>query len=184
MPLVQNELIGSAKALVRRRDAEAALALLHRIAAHVRPVMKRRSLRVGALEEFYPTNPGLLGINVNRGQTIRIRLRRPGDDTAFLEFDDLVGTMLHELTHNIHGPHDSAFYKYLDGLFDEYDRDRDAGFRPDGDRLGGAHAVVDLTSDETPVADADGPPWTCAACTLVNRPLALQCECCLSIRAA
>lgn len=31
-----------------------------------------------------------------------------------------MGTMLHELTHIEHGPHDSRFYAALDALSDEY----------------------------------------------------------------
>ncbi|KAJ1336768.1 hypothetical protein BSLG_006871 [Batrachochytrium salamandrivorans] len=79
----------------------------------------------------------LLGLNVNRGQVIRIRLRSAADDNRFLEFNDLIGTMLHELTHNVHGPHDAVFYKYLDELFSEYENAMDNGFCPDGNRLGG-----------------------------------------------
>ncbi|KAJ1330144.1 hypothetical protein BSLG_009674 [Batrachochytrium salamandrivorans] len=86
--------------LKRRDNVSVAQELLERIAAHVKPIIKSRHFRVGSLEEFYPTNPGLLGLNVNRGQVIRIRLRSAADDNRFLEFNDLIGTMLHELTHN------------------------------------------------------------------------------------
>lgn len=80
---------------------------------------------------------------------------------AFIDLDsELVGTMLHELTHNVHGPHDQAFYKvgaggavgpstnllwltklvprtsktkqYLDGLNDEYDHLRASGYTGEG----------------------------------------------------
>ncbi|KAH6592472.1 hypothetical protein BASA50_008088 [Batrachochytrium salamandrivorans] len=123
--------------LKRRDNVSVAQELLERIAAHVKPIIKSRHFRVGSLEEFYPTNPGLLGLNVNRGQVIRIRLRSAADDNRFLEFNDLIGTMLHELTHNVHGPHDAVFYKYLDELFSEYENAMDNGFCPDGNRLGG-----------------------------------------------
>jgi hypothetical protein len=39
------------------------------------------------------------GLNVNRGQEIRIRLRPADREGDFLPMEDLVGTMLHELTH-------------------------------------------------------------------------------------
>jgi hypothetical protein len=44
---------------------------------------------------------------------IRLRSARGG---AFLPYEMLLGTMLHELSHNIRGPHDAIFYKLLDEL--------------------------------------------------------------------
>lgn len=63
-----------------------------------------------------PRNPSLLGLNIGAGQEIRIRLRKPGRESEFLPYEALVGTMLHELTHNEHGPHDAKFYKLLDEI--------------------------------------------------------------------
>ncbi|WEJ95891.1 hypothetical protein PSN45_003422 [Yamadazyma tenuis] len=34
---------------------------------------------------------------------------------------DIVGTMLHELTHNIHGPHNDKFYKFLDKIKERFE---------------------------------------------------------------
>ena len=45
-----------------------------------------------------------------------MRLRRPRDEASFYDYDFVLGTMLHELAHNIRGPHDAAFYKLLDEL--------------------------------------------------------------------
>ncbi|PPR06605.1 hypothetical protein CVT24_001790 [Panaeolus cyanescens] len=60
---------------------------------------------------------------------------------SFLPENNLIGTMLHELTHNIHGPHDEEFYKYLDDLKEEfYDLQQSdyssEGFFLEGHRLG------------------------------------------------
>eukprot|EP00842_Homolaphlyctis_polyrhiza_P001458 jgi/Hompol1/2312/HPOL_001971-RA len=133
-----NEFIGGLRHLGGRADADRGLALLKRVAAHVRPIMKSKGFRVGTLEEFYPSQSSLLGLNVNRGQTIRLRLRSAGNDRQFLNFEDIVGTMLHELTHNIHGPHDATFYRYLDDLISEYEGLITSGsFQPDGKMLGG-----------------------------------------------
>lgn len=45
-----------------------------------------------------------LGININRGQKICIRLRPANDPNSFLPLEEeLIGTMLHELTHNHRG---------------------------------------------------------------------------------
>ncbi|ORY96128.1 WLM domain-domain-containing protein [Syncephalastrum racemosum] len=93
--------------------------------------MLRRGWRVRHLCEFFPKNPNLLGVNVNHGLKINIRLRPHYDDTMFLEYHDLLGTMLHELTHIVRGPHDAVFYKVLDELNDELDQLLITG----GDRL-------------------------------------------------
>ena len=37
-----------------------------------------------------------IGVNVNRGYKINVRLLPHYDDSAFLEYNDLLGTMLHE----------------------------------------------------------------------------------------
>lgn len=70
--------------------------MLKRIGTLVRPIMKARGWTVKTLREFYPTNPSLLGVNVNKGLEIRIRLRPASNKNSFLEFNDLIGTMLHE----------------------------------------------------------------------------------------
>eukprot|EP00250_Pteridium_aquilinum_P004580 c14788_g1_i1 orf=80-1162(+) len=131
------------KTLGRGRDAEARSLLLN-IAKQVQPIMRKRKWRVMLLSEFYPRNPSLLGLNVGAGQEIRIRLRKPGRESEFLPYEALVGTMLHELTHNEHGPHDAKFYKLLDEITKECEdlmakgiNGTAQGFDVPGQRLGG-----------------------------------------------
>ncbi|OZJ03788.1 hypothetical protein BZG36_03008 [Bifiguratus adelaidae] len=116
-----NELIGSLKPLKTKQRRDDALKLLQRMAANVKPIMKRRGWKVERLEEFFPKNPNLLGLNVNRTTKICIRLRPHFDENAFLDYDSLLGTMLHELTHIVHGPHDAKFYALLEELNKELD---------------------------------------------------------------
>jgi hypothetical protein len=87
---------------------------------------------VGVLKEFLPANHELLGLNVNHGQSISIRLRKSRNDlNSFFPYEDLLGTMLHEMVHIgdnllkmpllmnyilVKGPHDAQFYKMLDEL--------------------------------------------------------------------
>lgn len=114
--------------------------------------MKKRGWILPTLAEFFPSKPTLHGINVNRGQKICIRLRPAHDPHSFLSLDDsLIGTMLHELTHNVRGPHvsrflsashltpltsrrlqDDIFYKQLDDLWVEYDALRASGYEGEG----------------------------------------------------
>ncbi|KAJ2026699.1 hypothetical protein GGI06_000038 [Coemansia sp. S85] len=94
--------------------------------------MACRQWKVQVLREFFPTNANLLGLNVNRGQEIRIRLRPSHDPTQFLPYYDLLGTMLHELVHIVRGPHDAEFYRKLDELKSEAEVLLAKGYRGDG----------------------------------------------------
>jgi len=79
---------------------------------------------------------------VNRGQKILIRLRYPGDRTQFMPEEDVVDTMLHELSHIVHGPHDGKFHALWNQLRDEHEAlvrkgYTGEGFLSEGHRLGG-----------------------------------------------
>jgi hypothetical protein len=91
-----------------RDGAAEARALLESVAKQVQPIMRRRRWRVPVLSEFAPKNPNLLGLNVNRGAEVKIRLRParaalPGDEARFYPYNHVLGTMLHELVHIVHG---------------------------------------------------------------------------------
>lgn len=88
-------------------------------------VMVARSLVVGLLEEMDPDDRYaaiqakerggcLLGYNQNAGQTIYLRLRQ--DSGAFRPYEELIDTLLHELTHNLVGPHDINFWRNFSRL--------------------------------------------------------------------
>lgn len=117
-PTVNISNIGSLK---RFSDQEYANSLLHQVAKLVAPILHMNNFKVGTLCEMYPKNPNLLGLNVNRGQKILIRLRYHSNDKLFYPLSDIIGTMLHELTHNLYGPHDAKFYKFLDGLKKDFE---------------------------------------------------------------
>ncbi|KAF9976284.1 hypothetical protein BGZ73_008830 [Actinomortierella ambigua] len=124
--------VGSISCLKNKKNHEAALQILRRIATMVHPILKSRAWRVGALEEFFPKQGNLLGVNTNQGAKIQIRLRPPDAPESFYPLDDLVGTMLHEMTHIVHGPHNVAFYNLLKELNLEYDRLLDSGYQGQG----------------------------------------------------
>ncbi|KAK6462213.1 WLM domain-containing protein [Scheffersomyces coipomensis] len=112
-PVSNIEKIGS---LNKFPDKDYARDLLHQITKLVAPIIHENNFKVGTLCEMYPKNANLLGLNVNRGQKILIRLRYHSNDRSFYPLGDLIETFLHELTHNLHGKHDEKFYKFLDGL--------------------------------------------------------------------
>ena len=77
-------------------------------------------------------------MNTNRGACIQIRLRPAHDEHSFLPWEDILGTMVHELTHMQIGSHSAEFYKLMDELHDEVDKD--AG-RVGTEQFGAAGAV-------------------------------------------
>lgn len=135
-------LVNNFEHLSDKRRAPEALQALRKIASLVKPLMRQRNWRVGTLAEFFPPENNLLGLNINRGQKICLRLRHAGDDTQFLPIESVVDTMLHELAHNVHGPHDQHFHALWDKLRDEHQAlvmkgYTGEGFLGQGTRLGG-----------------------------------------------
>ncbi|KAK4174216.1 WLM domain-containing protein [Triangularia setosa] len=119
-----------------------ALHMLKRIASVVKPIMRARHWKVGQLCEFYPDQNNLLGLNYNRGQRILLRLRYAGDRSQFLPFEQVMDTMLHELSHIVHGPHDHVFHALWDQLREELEGlfmkgYTGEGFLSRGHKLGG-----------------------------------------------
>lgn len=138
---MQHPHIRNIAVLQRKPGKEDALKLLKDIADAVSLLMRENKFKVGTLVEFYPRDRSLLGMNVNHGQKIMLRLRDPLDEFRFLPWESLIGTMLHELTHNLHGPHDQRFYSKLDELSGRQWCIQQLGlkdnFMTSGNRLGG-----------------------------------------------
>ncbi|PTB55399.1 hypothetical protein M431DRAFT_83533 [Trichoderma harzianum CBS 226.95] len=132
--------------LAQFRRAGEALTILKKVASLVKPIMRSRGWKVGELVEFYPNQQNLLGLNVNRGMRICLRLRYPHDQNQFLPTESIVDTMLHELCHIVHGPHDAKFHALWDQLRDEWQGllfkgYTGEGFLSEGHRLGGRQAL-------------------------------------------
>lgn len=123
--------IGEIRALKRQSNKEEAEAILKDIASQVLPIMYKRKWKVKRLHEFFPTDKYLLGMNVNRGSKILVRCKylaahhslhadlivRPHHSpNSFYPRTELIGTLLHELTHMQIAPHNDAFYALLDEL--------------------------------------------------------------------
>lgn len=113
--------IGRIGSLKRYPDCDYAKSLLYEAARLVAPIIHEYKFKVSNLYEMFPKNANLLGLNVNYGQKIMIRLRPHHNDRSFLPMNEIVGTFLHELTHNKFGPHDKKFYDFLDKLKERYE---------------------------------------------------------------
>lgn len=75
--------------------------LLRRVTNQVQPIMRKRKWSVPIVNEFFPDQKNLLGLNVGGGggntSEIRIRLRYAHSPDSLIEFNNVLGTMLHEL---------------------------------------------------------------------------------------
>jgi hypothetical protein len=133
-PTELEPLFGRFVHLADRPRADEALKTLQKLASVVKPLMRTRNWYVGQLTEFYPKETVLLGLNVRTGQEIeiRVRLRYPGDANQFLPFEEVVDTMLHELSHIVHGPHDEKFHALWDQLRDEHEALLRKGYTGEG----------------------------------------------------
>lgn len=90
-------------------EPDSARALLTRLANDpaIRHVMRTHQFAVGLLTELAPhEQPHLLGLNVNAGQAIKLRLRTDRYD-GFRVYKDVRRVLCHELTHNVWGDHDN-----------------------------------------------------------------------------
>ncbi|KAG5363046.1 DNA-dependent metalloprotease WSS1 [Yarrowia sp. B02] len=125
------EFISNITVLKKRPGSEHALEIITRAARFVQPIMKNHGFKVGTLCEMFPKHANLLGLNVNHGQKVCLRLRQHYDDKMFLPFESIMGTLLHELCHNKYGPHNAQFYAYLKELEDDYYALKARGFTPD-----------------------------------------------------
>ncbi|KAJ2929671.1 hypothetical protein H1R20_g7430, partial [Candolleomyces eurysporus] len=88
-----------------------AKATLERLAADpaIRHVMQKHQFSVGVLTELAPhEQPHLLGLNVNAGQAIKLRIYTDRYD-GFRNYKEIRRVLCHELTHNVWGDHDNNF---------------------------------------------------------------------------
>jgi len=163
-------------------DAEA---LLKKLAGDpgIVKIMTERKFVVGVLEEMSPQEAqermaregkhgDLLGFNQNFGQKIVLRLRTD-DVKGFRPYYDLINTLIHELTHNVFGPHDGKFWALFRELKKDYDVFHDSWSRG-GRTIGGetAEIIDDSSDDDGPSmgggkVGGDAPPVTAAEARLI-----------------
>ncbi|KAL1794590.1 hypothetical protein ACET3X_006406 [Alternaria dauci] len=129
------------------RDGDA-LHMLRKAASMVKPMMRKRGWKVRTLAEFLPDEPQLLGLNINRTERILIRLRYHHDARQFLSMEQVTDTLLHELSHIVHGPHNADFNNLWNELRDEHQSllfkgYTGEGFLSQGQKLGGRRVPLD-----------------------------------------
>jgi hypothetical protein len=113
-------------------NPSAATELLTRLSEDpaVRHVMQMHRFSVGTLTELAPhEHPELLGLNENRGQTIKLRIRTDRYD-GFRLYSEIRRVLAHELTHNVWGDHDDNFKQLnsqLNREIAQFERDQKRG---------------------------------------------------------
>lgn len=118
------------------------------------PILRAHGWRVLEMKEFFPKDMRLLGLNVNRGQEVCIRFRRPTDRNSFFPLEAVVGTMLHELVHCKISPHNKTFWALYNTLVSE-EEERDLQRALGGHRLG-TQSYTATASRRYPLATAVG----------------------------
>ncbi|KAF8555673.1 WLM-domain-containing protein [Imleria badia] len=75
----------------------------------IRHIMQKHKFSVGVLTELAPhEQPHLLGLNVDAGQSIKLRIRTDAYD-GFRPYLEVRRVLCHELAHNVWGDHDNNF---------------------------------------------------------------------------
>ncbi|KAI0182007.1 WLM-domain-containing protein [Hypoxylon sp. FL1284] len=119
----------------------------------VRWAMRSHKFRVGLLTEMDPlahteaSHEGttrILGLNRNRGEVIELRLRTDAYD-GYRSYRAIRDVLCHELSHNVHGPHDANFWALCHQLEREVAR---ADWKSHGRAVGDAEYYDPEPSEE------------------------------------
>jgi hypothetical protein len=119
--------------------------LLERILTEFQPIIEQRKYNVRSVSEFCCCGDGLdsqlrrkkpkqsnnlLGYNQtswmsgggrsHKSHTIHLRLRHPANHNRFFLYEDVAGTMAHELAHCEIAPHNAEFNKLMDSILEQH----------------------------------------------------------------
>ncbi|KAJ3734931.1 WLM-domain-containing protein [Lentinula guzmanii] len=131
-------------------NPSSALDLLQRLSDDpaIRHVMQKHKFAVGVLTELAPhEHPELLGLNVNAGQEIKLRLRTDRYD-GFRTYMEVRRVLCHELTHNVWGDHDNNF-KELNSLLNREVADYEASVKTGTNVLGYSGEVYEPSGQDS-----------------------------------
>ncbi|PHH79991.1 hypothetical protein CDD82_2037 [Ophiocordyceps australis] len=132
----------------------------------IRSVMQRHRFTVALLTEMEPlsntetTHQGTtrtFGLNRNKGEVIELRLRTDSH-AGYRDYKTVRRTLCHELTHNVHGPHDAVFWELCRQIEREVEA---ADWKSGGQSVGGntSRYVISGQVDLEP-ANQDEGGWT------------------------
>lgn len=82
-------------------------------------ICKQHKWKVIRITEL-DVNYSALGININRGSEIKIKLKNVNN--IYYPWFELVGTLCHELAHNRIDEHSPEFYRFMDKIHDDIEK--------------------------------------------------------------
>ena len=115
--------------------------ILERILKEFKPIIQRRGYNVISISEFCCCGDGLdhvsetkmrkqpdnvLGYNMiqtyngHKSHAIHLRLRKPRNHNQLIPWEEVAGTMAHELSHCVYQNHGKGFYKLMEEILDEH----------------------------------------------------------------
>ena len=129
--------------------------LLVKSAKQCSMIMKKYSLYVDELRELdYKSSSMLWGLNEHEEDKIIIYVRLRSNSKMILEYESILGTLLHELVHNTIAKHDEGFYKLLKQYENEVYSLQSKGvygpgsFDSSGRRLGGMNKTNSILQNK------------------------------------
>ncbi|KAK3344163.1 WLM-domain-containing protein [Lasiosphaeria hispida] len=140
--------------------SERSMVFLQRLKADpgIKAAMRKHRFRVGLLTEMDPaeytsetheSTTRILGLNRNFGEVIELRLRTDAGD-GYRDYKTIRKTLCHELAHNVHGNHDSEFWKLTHEIEKEV---HDADWLSGGRTVGNEQYRPDTDGDASYVDD-------------------------------
>ncbi|XP_021720302.1 nuclear pore complex protein Nup153-like [Chenopodium quinoa] len=136
--------------------------ILENVVKQVQPILRKHKWKVEVLSEFSSSNPSHMGLNIGGGAEIKLRLRRPERKWDFFSDEQVLDTMLHELCHNEHGPHNADFYKLFDELRQECEESMARGTKGAGRRVDLSERRMGGSSQPPPLPFFRQNAWTAA----------------------
>ncbi|CAE6460867.1 unnamed protein product, partial [Rhizoctonia solani] len=109
-------------------------------------IMRSHKFTVGLLTELAPhEHPHLLGLNVNAGQSILLRIRTDAYD-GFRTYAEIRRVLCHELAHNVYGGHGDEF-KTLNSRLNREVAEYEQCVRAGSHMLSGSMPQADLSTN-------------------------------------
>lgn len=127
----------------------------------IRATMRKHKFTVSLLTEMEPlshtqtTHEGTsrtLGLNRNKGEVIELRLRTDAHD-GYRDYKTIRKTLCHELTHNVHSPHDRNFWDLCHQIEREVQA---ADWKSGGNTIGESSRYALSGADEEDYAEDHG----------------------------
>lgn len=93
---------------------------LDRLTELASEIIKQRGWKLIRITSLELDDINTLGINFNKGTEIKIRLKNSKNE--YFLWNELVGTLCHELAHNDIAEHSPQFYKLMDEIHDDIEK--------------------------------------------------------------